>query len=236
MGFFNNVFRKHFVSHQEKFIEQHGHFCAQFLNHIDDLDFQKFQSGVIANLNDFPSNSPLVFLNGSKLNVPELLKSLAVWFVIDNLLEIEGLPFDEMEDKLVDMIQQSIQLDTDKNTIRSAIRELSKRYKKFTIDDRKLSNINCLYIDSFDVETPEFLDGVFNSFYLIQGYFLCISTYSMEQFNKLNEYSKHSASKLIFKEVIDFKDNSPFINVEKITKLMGVIYQAELILSPSPSS
>ncbi len=231
MGFFNNLFRKHFVSHQEKFLEQHGHFCAQFLNHLDDLDFNKFQSGIKANLNDFPLNSPLVFLNGSNINVPELVKALAVWFVIDNLLEIEGMPFDEMEDKLVDKIQKSIQLNVNKSTIKVAIKELSIRYKKFTIDDRKLSNINCLYIDSFDVETPEFLDGVFNSFYLIQGYFICISTYSMEQFNHVNEYSKHSVSKLIFQEVIDFKDNSPFINVEKITKLMGVIYQAELKLN-----
>ncbi len=231
MGFLNNVFRKHFVSHQQKFIEQHGHFCAQFLNHIDDLDFNKIENGLKSNLNDFPLNSPLVFLNGSKINVPELVKSLAVWFVLDNLLEIEGLPFDEMEDKLADKIQKSGQLNSNKNTIKLAIKELSKRFKKFTIDNEELSNINCLYIDSFDVETPENLDGVFKSFYLVQGYFICVASYSVEQINQVNKYSKHELSKMIFREVIDFKDNSPFNTIEKITNLMGTIYQTELSLT-----
>ena len=155
---------------------------------------------------------------------------MAVWFVLDNILEIEGLPFD-VEDKLADKIQKSGQLNSNKNTIKLAIKELSKRFKKFTIDNEELSNINSLYIDSFDVETPEYLDGVFKSFYLVQGYFICVASYSVEQINQVNRYSKHELSKIIFQEVIDFKDNSPFNNVEKITKLMGAIYQTELALT-----
>jgi hypothetical protein len=178
----------------DKFIEQHGHFCAKFLNHIEELDFKKCPDGLISKECDFPSNSPFYFLNKFKINTLEFLKSIAILNVLEHIMTVEGISLDKIKDDLAIKISQATNNKIDKRDVLLSLNTCSDYYKKKLSDNSYFININSVYIDSYDVETPEILDGVFTSFYIIQGYFLFLarfvqesSSYNNSNFNKYNQ-------------------------------------------------
>ncbi|MEY5132940.1 MAG: hypothetical protein RLZZ198_944 [Bacteroidota bacterium] len=232
MRFLNNVFRRNFVSHSDKFLEQHGHFCAKYLNHLDDLNFQEFKSGIKSTINEFPSKSPLHFINNSFINTPELFKSLTILFVLQHHLKLEGITIDELTENLSIKINQSLNREIELSEIISSIDELSAEYKNLSFDKALLSNINCIYDDFHDVETPEHLDGLFNAFYTIQGYFICVSNYSIDpNLTNFSNIEKSNFSQKLFNEVIKFKNQSAVYNSEIIIQLIQELYRVEYSLN-----
>lgn len=228
MGFFNNVFRKHFVSHHDKFIEQHGHFCAKFLNHIDKLDFNKCPDGLISKVVDFPSNSPFCFLNEFKINTLEIVKSTAILNVLEHVMTVEGISLDKIREDFAIKISQATNNKYDKREVVLSLVKCSEHYKKVILDNGNFSNINAVYLDSYDVETPEILDGVFTSFYIIQGYFLFLVHFVLESssFNNSN-FKKYDQYRTIAKGYAAFSTSSSFANAESLLTLTGEIYRME---------
>jgi len=219
---------RNFVNHSDKFLEQHGHFCAKFLNNLDELNFQEFTSGIKSNINELPSKSPLHFINNSFINTPELFKSLSILFVLQHEMKFEGIPIAELTEKVAVKIKKSLNREIEVCEIISSIEKLSQEYKNSAIDKSLLSNINCVFDEFHDVETPEHLDGLFHTFYTIQGYFLCVSNYSIElNSNNSSNSNKINFSQKLYNEALKFKNQNSIFNMEIMTKLIHELYNQE---------
>lgn len=213
MSLFNRLYRKHFVSHQEKFIEQHAEFCTSKLNHFTSDDLLKKPDGLYSNSIQIPVKSNLSFINDTDINIVELSNQIAILFFLEHFIELNGITIDDLYYNFSVKLRNSIVTDCSINQITQSLKKESERYKILVKDNHFYPNFLCLYDDSLDVITPEYLDSLFNTFYSIQGYVMLFASYTNEKLIELSDKFLESKKYRIFKEFRDILDGSKLDNL-----------------------
>jgi hypothetical protein len=216
MGLFDRLdkfYRKNFVSHNDKFKEQHGQFVVTVLNKIynDEYDPYEFPKGLKRSNNLISCESELCILNEVPINTISLCEYIAVLCFCDNYA-VEGGVEDSMV-MLSKRIANGSQNKLTENEVLNAIKKCSQFYKNATEQTEDLPNFLSLYFEGWDVETDGYLDNIFKSFYIIQGNVLFISNHS------LKSKSDIISSFFVEKGYKNFSDEEHLFDENRINKL-----------------